>query len=180
MHRASPLDAIERLYAEVDSLSTILEKENASRLACKRGCNVCCIDGFTVYEVEAANIRRRCADVLSAGPHAEGACAFLDERGCCRIYPSRPYVCRTQGLPLRWLDEDAEGEVVEYRDICALNEHGEAVEQIAESKCWTIGPFEERLMRLQLAMSDGTVKRVALRSLFDNHVDEPDLELTVP
>jgi hypothetical protein len=29
-------------------------------------------------------------------------------------------------------------------------------------------------------MSDGTVKRVALRSLFDNHVDEPDLELTVP
>ncbi|MBK7707050.1 MAG: hypothetical protein IPJ30_15135 [Acidobacteria bacterium] len=55
-------------------------------------------------------------------PHTRGACAFLDQ-DACRIYPDRPYVHRTQGLPLRWIEDDLE-EAFKYRDICPLNEAG--------------------------------------------------------
>lgn len=104
-----------------------------------------------MFEVEAAPIRAHHAALLDEGvPHATGGCAFLDEAGACRIYEHRPYVCRTQGLPLRWLDEQ-DGLPVELRDICPLNEDGEAVEAIAEDDCFTLGPIEERLAEMQYA-----------------------------
>lgn len=106
---------------------------------------------------------RHHASVLDEAPHPDGACAFLDAEKRCRIYEHRPYVCRTQGLPLRWLEEDEEtDEVFEARDICPPNAEGPPLEELPAEACWTIGPFEERLARQQ---NDG--ERVALRSLFD-------------
>ncbi|MBI3798314.1 MAG: YkgJ family cysteine cluster protein, partial [Deltaproteobacteria bacterium] len=99
-------------------------------------------------------------------PHTEGACAFLNEEGACRIYAHRPYVCRTQGLPLRWIEEREDGSVSEMRDICPLNERGEPLENLAEEACWSIGPFEGRLARLQAAAGNGEMQRIALRDLF--------------
>ena len=43
-------------------------------------------------------------EVLRSEPHPPGACAMLDADGACRVYAARPYVCRTQGLPLRWAE----------------------------------------------------------------------------
>jgi hypothetical protein len=126
---------------------------------------------LTVFEVEAEPIRRHHAELLRTGtPHVEGACAFLDAEGACRIYPERPYVCRSQGLPLRWIDE-RDGQPVEFRDICPLNEDGEPVERLAAEECWTLGPFEERLARLQLAAGEDS-NRTALRDLFATRAGE--------
>jgi hypothetical protein len=97
-----------------------------------------------------------------------GACAFLDEQGACRIYAQRPYVCRTQGLPLRWIDEEAlAGVSVEHRDICELNEpEGAApITELPAEQCWTLGPAELKLQALSLQHTGG-LERVALRSLF--------------
>jgi hypothetical protein len=95
-------------------------------------------------------------------PHAPGACAFLDAEGCCRVYDERPYVCRTQGLPLRWIEEDNGGSPVEARDICPLNdERGPPLEELAADAMWSIGPFEARLRERS---PDGA--RVSLRELF--------------
>ena len=100
-------------------------------------------------------------------PHPPGACAFLDAAGGCRIYADRPYVCRTQGLPLRWLEEREDGEWVEYRDICPLNEQGPPVEELELEDCWSIGIYEPRLLDLQEALQGpGPPRRVALRDLF--------------
>ena len=90
-------------------------------------------------------------------------CAFLDAEGACRIYADRPYVCRTQGLPLRWIEEDFD-ETIEYRDICPLNAAGEPVEDLEAADCWTIGPFEEELSMIQAGTGDSA--RVPLRDLF--------------
>ncbi|MFH1568638.1 MAG: YkgJ family cysteine cluster protein, partial [Gemmatimonadota bacterium] len=95
----------------------------------------------------------------------EGACAFLDAEGACRIYPQRPYVCRTQGLPLRWLDE-VDGATVELRDICPLNEEGVPIEELDAAACWTIGPAEGALAEFQARADGGQGRRVALRGLF--------------
>jgi Fe-S-cluster containining protein len=161
------LTALEALYREVDERAARLSELHAERLQCHRGCSACCVDEITVFDIEAANIRRHHDSLLTAGaPHPPGACAFLDEVGACRIYAQRPYVCRTQGLPLRWLDEAEGGEPIELRDICPLNEAGPPLEQLHEECCWTIGEFEGRLAELQRHASGGALQRVALRALF--------------
>jgi hypothetical protein len=158
---------VRALHDEVDARAAALARRHAARLRCGRGCAQCCVDDLTVFEVETERIRRAHVDLLVSGePHAPGACAFLDAEGACRIYADRPYVCRTQGLPLRWLDEDGEGETVERRDICPLNEAGPALTELPADACWTLGEIEARLAALQSAQDGGALRRVALRSLF--------------
>ena len=118
------MDALRNLHEEVDRAAGALAERHRARLRCGRGCHACCVDGITVFEVEADRIRAAHGELLASGqPRPRGACAFLGDAGECRIYPDRPYVCRTQGLPLRWVDDEA----VERRDICPLNEAGELV-----------------------------------------------------
>jgi Fe-S-cluster containining protein len=124
------------------------------------------MDELSVLQIEADLIRSKHNHLLDNGiPHVRGACAFLDDHGGCRIYAQRPYVCRTQGLPLRWYEED-EFEWVEYRDICPLNEdEKEPIETLSPEACWEIGPAEQRLAQLQ-EEHYGQQERVRLRDLF--------------
>jgi uncharacterized protein len=151
---------VKDLHTEVDIRAATLESRHRQRMQCKLGCSGCCVDGITVFEVEAERIRNGAKELLATGtPHAPGMCAFLGSEGECRIYALRPYVCRTQGLPLRWIDEEAEAE---YRDICPLNDvEAEPLEELEAEECWTLGEVEERLARL-----NGPAGRVALRDLF--------------
>ncbi len=161
------------LHSDVDREARRLHVLHAPRLQCRLGCSSCCVDGLSVFDAEADHIRLHHAELLArADARAEGACAFLDERDACRIYPHRPYVCRTQGLPLRWIegaDEgeyDGDGDAVELRDICPLNEAGEPIENLPAEDCWTIGPTELSLGELQVA-GGGGVRRTLLRDLFE-------------
>ncbi len=170
-------DDLERFHQAIDDEVRGLEAVHLGRLQCRKGCSSCCVDGLTVFEAEAEAIRRNHAELLETGaPHATGACAFLDETGACRIYRDRPYVCRSQGVPLRWLDESEDGEIVEQRDICELNDQPEGkswplITDLSPRDCWTIGPTEAKLQEMQreFARSRGsseTQGRVELRRLF--------------
>lgn len=167
------IDWVERLHAVVDELSRPLADAHGERLRCRAGCSACCTDGLTVFEIEADVIVARHEALLrDESPHPEGACAFLDAAGRCRIYASRPYVCRTQGLPLRWVEEDDDGAPVEARDVCPLNDEvGPPLEELPADRLWTIGPFEARLADRQRAADGGEGRRVALRDLFDERSD---------
>jgi N-acetylglutamate synthase-like GNAT family acetyltransferase len=165
--RPDIVTTVEEIHREVDEAASLLFALHRDRLHCAQGCTRCCVDGISVFAVEAELIRAHHGGLIGRGtPHPEGACAFLDETGACRIYSHRPYVCRTQGLPLRWLDEAAGGGIVEMRDICPVNEQGQAVETLEKEQCWTIGPFELRLAALQALFSGAGMDRVPLRSLF--------------
>jgi Fe-S-cluster containining protein len=145
------------LHQEVSEQTDPIEKSHQGRLNCERSCHDCCLDDLSVFEIEANRIKEDFPELLlRAKPHPPGKCAFLDTEGACRIYESRPYVCRTQGLPLRWIVDENE-----YRDICVLNEEGPLIQELRVEECWTIGPYEGQLAILQ---ADGL--RVALRSLF--------------
>jgi Fe-S-cluster containining protein len=155
------------LYGQIDELVAPLLDIHIKRLNCGPGCCRCCRDDVTVFEVEAENLRLNCGALLrEAEARPPGACAFLDGRGNCRIYRHRPYVCRTQGLPLRWREEQDGGEIVEYRDICPLNAPGMPVEELAAEHCWPLGPVEDVLVQIQERFYPGSMGRVALRSLF--------------
>jgi Fe-S-cluster containining protein len=161
------LDKLHNFYDELHEKTQKLEQIHASRLNCKKGCSNCCVDGLTVFTIEAENIKQNHADLLpNEQPNINGGCAFLDENGACRIYESRPYVCRTQGLPLRWMDE-VDDEIVEFRDICPLNEDGTPIEALDAEDCWSIGEFEQKLADLQAEFDNGKMFRIALRKLFN-------------
>lgn len=144
------------VHAAVTKRARHLEMVHAERLHCRQGCSSCCVDDVSVFEVEADRIREHHAALLADGvPHLVGGCAFLDVEGSCRIYDERPYVCRTQGLPLRWIEDDGP-EPAELRDICPLNDVDAALEPLEALKaedCFTLGPFEEALATLQVARS---------------------------
>lgn len=169
------LARLESLHRQVDHLAAEVARSLDGHLVCGRGCSACCQDGLTVLEIEAELIRARCGDLLRREPAGrEGGCAFLDAGGACRVYAWRPYVCRTQGLPLRWFaGQQGEGQGSgEGRDICPLNldtfPGGLADLMALEARsCWTLGPWEGRLASLQ-AEATGRFQpvRVALRSLF--------------
>lgn len=165
---------VRRLHLSIDGSARRLEVLHASRLQCRRGCSDCCVDDLTVSVAEAARIVHENAELLAGGaPGPAGGCAMLDRDGACRIYGSRPYVCRTQGLPLRWVETDGAvtgATPVEHRDICPKNEPGPgtgipALENLPSDACWTLGAAERVLAALdQLAAGAG--RRVALRDLF--------------
>ncbi|MEL6348945.1 MAG: YkgJ family cysteine cluster protein [Myxococcota bacterium] len=166
------LEYVRQIHTIVDDAAATLTAHHHARMQCRRGCASCCVDDITVTIVEAALIQRRHEALLQAeAPHPAGACAFLDDSGGCRIYDQRPYVCRTQGLPLRWIEqalaEDGEHEVFEYRDICPLNDPGgPPLETLDASAFWTLGPVEARLSAAQEQLNGNPNERVALRSLF--------------
>ena len=170
----TPEDALtytERLHAVVDELAETVASRNPGRLSCRAGCSGCCVDDLTVFAVEAEVLRTRHPDLFTEEePHPTGACALLDAEGRCRAYGARPYVCRTQGLPLRWLEEaleDGERVVYEARDICPLNAEGPPLEALDAEACWDVGPFEARLRAVQAAVEGSDApRRVSLRSLF--------------
>jgi Fe-S-cluster containining protein len=153
-------------YRKVDEEIERLAEVHADKLVCSRGCSTCCVDNISVFTVEAGNILHHHEDLLvTAEPHAAGACAFLDEAGACRIYHQRPYVCRTQGLPFRWIEDNDMNERIEWRDICPVNAKHIAVMELPEEGCLTLGSFEGQLADLQKTVF-GNLDRVLMRSLF--------------
>ncbi len=165
------LQELEAIHRQVDGLVAQMETRLGPVLVCGPGCSSCCQDNLTVLEIEAALIAARAPRLLrEEEPGPAGGCAFLDGQGRCRIYPWRPYVCRTQGLPLRWLTGD-EGEA-EGRDICPLNRdemaaRGQDPADLPVEQCWTLGPWEGRLASLSAeATGQFAQRRYPLRSLF--------------
>jgi len=166
--RATALRALEAFHSSIDARADQLASRHRDRLQCRRGCSACCVDDLTVFQVEAARIRAQHTELLrTADPHDRGACAFLDAEGACRVYGSRPYVCRTQGLPLRWFEDTEGGETLERRDICPLNEAGTPVERLEDADCWLIGPAEGELFDIARRYEGEAPSRIALRSLFE-------------
>lgn len=170
-----PLAPLAEFHRRVDREAQNLAEKNAGRLQCGAGCADCCRDDLSVHPVEAAIIEQHYPELLrEAESHPPGACAFLDAQRRCRIYAHRPYICRTQGLPMRWFASppDDRDEIVELRDICPLNLPGPALESITADDCWLLGPFEQELQELATAYGPAdTHERIRLRDLFSKNSD---------
>jgi Fe-S-cluster containining protein len=164
---AAAVAELRAFYADVDREFRRLAERFAGKMKCGMGCTECCQDGLTVFAVEAENIRSHHAEMLGQGPPGgPGACALLDGGGRCRVYPQRPYICRTHGLPLRVLEENGRGEIEEHRSICPLNGAVGPLDRLPEFDLWLVGPFELRLGRIQERFSGGALERAVLRDLF--------------
>jgi len=110
---------LEALDAEIMRVA----KLHAAALSCGPRCSSCCL-AFSVLPLEAACLREAIAalpltsqDRLGRNLADGDRCPLLIDE-LCSIYTTRPVICRTQGLPLAYVDE--ERETIEV-SACPLN-----------------------------------------------------------
>jgi Fe-S-cluster containining protein len=125
------LDLVRRIDEDTQRLTAL----HGGDITCSPGCTDCCVD-ITVFPVEFYAIRLAMTRAgVQLGTDAfdpAAACGFLQD-GLCRIYPFRPIICRTHGLPILYLD-DVSGKPVWEVSFCELNFTGHnAVEFTAET-----------------------------------------------
>lgn len=107
---ASAASAYIALLSKVERFSSEVVEANRGSFACRPGCDVCCGRVFTIFAVEAANVRlgfsllpedvkERIVARARLASHSGGPCPLLED-GRCTIYAHRPVICRTHGLPL--------------------------------------------------------------------------------
>ncbi|OQY33151.1 MAG: hypothetical protein B6241_08590 [Spirochaetaceae bacterium 4572_59] len=75
-------------------------------MVCKKGCSQCCTD-LTLLPLEWFALDKVVQDEgLHPQPYvSEERCTMLDN-DACMVYPYRPLICRTHGLPLLYLTQD--------------------------------------------------------------------------
>jgi len=114
---------------KVDADFAAIQQRQAARMQCRAGCSACCRARLSITRVEEAFLRRGLATLseerraeLSARTREKNRemCPALDDDGRCGIYPFRPLICRTYGVPLRH-SRDVELINPPIIDVCDLN-----------------------------------------------------------
>lgn len=108
------------LREKVDAQVSQITAGQPDAFACRPGCESCCLVSLTLSTVEAAavvrgleaegasdddyraSLRQRLASGHKTVEAESPRCVLLDGNGRCQLYASRPLVCRTQGLALRY------------------------------------------------------------------------------
>jgi len=120
------MDLIEEyrsLRSRIDEEIRKLEGLHGPDITCHQGCAACCVN-LTVFPVEFFAILEdlKKTHVLKKDFlfDESAPCGFLNEEVLCRIYPFRPIICRTHGLPILFLNDSQEEPAWEV-SFCELN-----------------------------------------------------------
>ncbi len=106
-----------QLINEVDAaIHLLIDSCFPGRLRCGPGCSSCCTR-FSVLPLEAALMFAARPSWAPARAAGKDRCRLLSGDRCS-IYPHRPIICRTQGLPIAYVHED--GTTLEV-SACPLN-----------------------------------------------------------
>ena len=137
------------LVSDLDRLIVTLSQRLQSFINCAPGCSPCCRK-FSVFPLEAALIAGSPTPaVRSIGDDEQ--CPLLDDNRCS-IYPQRPLICRTQGLPIGYVDETneqievsacplnfSEDHPFEYDDLLLLDPFNARLAALNSSYCQEAG-----------------------------------------
>jgi uncharacterized protein len=160
----------QRLCQYCDDLFAATLQAFRTHMCCAPGCATCCVLE-TVTPLEADIIAGYLAShplaplaELSAGNKPEpGLCVFLEDNRCS-IYPVRPIICRTHGMPLRYPAQPG-------IDACPLNFTEFNLSTLAPQDVLDTERITHNLMRLNLAycllrqQPEAAAKRIPLRQL---------------
>lgn len=103
-----PLSNYQNLVKKIDSFCRAIENRYQASLVCKKGCGDCCRH-ISLFPVEAMALNLALETLpledrekivhRAEQADTEGGCPLLDD-GACLMYPYRPVICRTHGLPI--------------------------------------------------------------------------------
>lgn len=145
------IEEYRRLRDDVDRKAAELMEVHRERLCCRALCSDCCVN-LTVWPVEFFSIVEELKATKWPRPvWDEAASCGLLKDGLCQIYPYRPIICRTHGLPLVYLhDEDRPDEYA--ISFCEKNFVGVDIETFVFTPDNTLhlDEMNERLARINL------------------------------
>lgn len=116
------IKAYHEIREKIDQHVKYLWSEHDNHMACKKGCDLCCLD-FDVFPIELAAIKQQIEEEYPAVLNqkveegAGGKCAYLKDHACT-IYNARPIICRTHGFPLLNMNETGDQWELSF---CELN-----------------------------------------------------------
>ncbi|MFH1021584.1 MAG: YkgJ family cysteine cluster protein, partial [Pseudomonadota bacterium] len=159
-----------QLLTALDAEIARVAQLHAAAISCGPGCSSCCRP-FSVLPIEAACLREAIASLDPANRERIDRTLAEDDDRCplliddlCAIYAARPVICRTQGLPLAYVD--AEREAIEV-SACPLNFSGDYA--FAPEGLLFMDGFNARLSDLNLAWCRtqglNPDKRISLREI---------------
>lgn len=111
------LRAYRQLIADIDAMiDTLTGSRFQAVMKCGPGCSGCCMR-FSVLPLEAAVVSGILGTRRTTAGNDREKCLLLAD-DLCQVYEVRPVICRTQGLPLGYIDEEAG--TIEV-SVCPLN-----------------------------------------------------------
>lgn len=133
------------MVADVDTEVLRVSKLYPNHIRCRSGCFDCC-KSFSVFPIEAEIIRAALSQGVGCNVGFDNVgidigCSLLADT-LCSIYDSRPLICRTQGMPIGYVDH--EQGVIEV-SACELNFIGL---EFNTQQLFMMDPFNERLQKI--------------------------------
>ena len=152
------------LIANIDDLMATLIKERFRQtLNCRPGCAECCTN-FSILPLEAALVKERLKQFEPVEGKEDNNCALLADN-CCTIYDVRPIICRTQGLPIAYIDEGSSCIEVSACHLNFPDDH-----QFEQEDLLFMDQFNSRLVELNiqycLAVGLASQQRIAIADLY--------------
>ena len=106
-----PLAAYRQLVERLDAFFSRVSRRHPDMLRCAPGCDECCHRDLSLFPFEAELLMEavsRLAPPVRKRTLDRAACALQDpqapcpllEDARCLVYPARPVICRTHGLPM--------------------------------------------------------------------------------
>ncbi len=151
---APVVKAYAQLVAQVDREVERLTELHRSHLQCGPGCDACCHVERTVNTLEAYWIWRALEANRPPLPEPQADRCALLVNSLCAVYPARPILCWTHGLPLLVFDRGELG--VTY---CELNFPHLDAQGFEASEVLEMGPINAELLRLDQAFSQQVLRR---------------------
>ncbi|MCP4601006.1 MAG: YkgJ family cysteine cluster protein [Proteobacteria bacterium] len=108
------LQSYNALRTRIDRFAASVRARYSDQMVCRVGCAECCKAGLTMVMIEAVALGKAYGIEeerihLQAGQPAlseEGRCALLGPDDLCTVYATRPLICLTHGLPLKYPDQE--------------------------------------------------------------------------
>jgi Fe-S-cluster containining protein len=106
-----PLKSYQDLVEKVDAFFCRVAGRYGAEMRCAPGCDDCCRRCLSLFPFEVERMMEAAEGLPGADREAvirrarraqedpQAPCPLL-EGGLCRVYPARPIICRTHGLPL--------------------------------------------------------------------------------
>lgn len=136
-------DTYYELRDELDTEIRRIESLHSHHITCSKMCSHCCMN-FGVLSIEAYAIAKEIDDTKFS--YKENVkrenCVFLQD-SLCMMYASRPFICRTQGLPLIYEINDAYELSVCERNFINCNDT-----YFAENNCLFMDLYNSKLYLL--------------------------------
>lgn len=101
------MESYQILLNQLDQVWNRIIKIFKKGITCYEGCSHCCTN-LTVFPVEFYAIKERLSqkEINDIRFDPDARCGFL-KKDLCQIYPLRPVICRTHGLPIIFLNDDS-------------------------------------------------------------------------